>query len=534
MMINDFYSEVDKNNFYLGMITQVYKANIILQVENLSLLSHRELRDESLVPNTINYYVIIDSIQGLFFGEIYQSKLSNSDNIHITNKEKLLPEMGIEILGILTNGNKNFNLSGNLTAGVTDKVYIANKKVIKKYFDSIELKKTDEDKLSCFSILSNNEQDIQFKPSTLFDNHLMTIGTTNSGKSTSSLSILDKLIKDNIKVLIIDPTGEYSDSFTKKEIKKLKLGIDTAISVGELSMQHWAMLFETNDSTQPAVLSGAIQSLRYQHMINSDKCYTKVGKKVVDVEQELIKAQNHKDFDLNKLSQQIAIETIEQSKDGKYQKPFNINANQYLVQKIDYKLQNTTFTDFFNSDKEYSLIKEIEHFSKDVNGSLYIDSSLIGISDGIGGMIIDLISKFIINLPKEHIKPFVLFIDEVHRYTKNHSLTDSNYYSGLTNIAREGRKKGIFLFLTTQNPNNVDNILLGQVGTLLIHRLTQSNEIKAIQNHLNTQEISQIKKLNTGEAILTSVNLLKDVNLKIKACPRSHNNETPNLRINSK
>ncbi|EIY9788111.1 DUF87 domain-containing protein, partial [Enterococcus faecalis] len=193
--------------------------------------------------------------------------------------------------------------------------------------------KNDERKLSSFSILSNNEQDIQFNPSTLFDNHLMTIGTTNSGKSTSSLSILDKLIKDNIKVLIIDPTGEYSDSFTKKEIKKLKLGIDTAISVDELSMQHWAMLFETNDSTQPAVLSGAIQSLRYQHMIKSDECYVKVGRKVIEVEQELISAQNHKDFDLSKLSKQIALETIEQTKSGTYQKPFNINANQYLVQK---------------------------------------------------------------------------------------------------------------------------------------------------------------------------------------------------------
>lgn len=321
----------------------------------------------------------------------------------------------------------------------------------------------------------------------------MTIGTTNSGKSTSSLSILDKLIDDKIKVLIIDPTGEYSNSFSENEIKKLQLGIDTEIAVGELAMQHWAMLFETNDGTQPAVLSGAIQSLKYQDMIGNDECYIKVGKSVVVVEQELIQANNHKNFNLSKLSQQVALETIEQTKQGFYQKPFNFNANQYLVQKIDYKLKNTTFRDFFGSGKLYSLIEEIEKFSKEKNGSLYIDSSHIGISDGIGGMIIDLTSRFIVNLPKEDIKPFVVFIDEVHRYTRNNTLADSNFYSGLTGIVREGRKKGIFLFLTTQNPNDVDKILLGQVGTLLIHRLTQYDEIKAIQNHLNNQEISQIK-----------------------------------------
>lgn len=529
MMINDFYSEIDKSNFYLGMITQVYKSNSLLQVENLSLLSHRELRNESLIPNTINYYVIIDSIQGLFFGEIYQSKLSNSDNVHMINQDKILPEIGIEILGVLTNEEQKFNLSGNLTVGVTDKVYIANQKVIKKYFDSVEFRKNKEHKLSSFSVLSNNGQDIQFKPSTLFDKHLMTIGTTNSGKSTSSLSILDKLIDDKVKVLIIDPTGEYSNSFSKDEIKKLQLGIDTEIAVGELTMQHWAMLFETNDGTQPAVLSGAIQSLKYQDMMEIDECYIKVGKNVIAVEQELIQANNHKNFNLSKLSQQVALETIEQTNRGVYQRPFNFNANQYLVQKIDYKLQNTTFRDFFGSNKKFSLIEEIEKFSKEENSSLYIDSSHIGISDGIGGMIIDLISRFIVNLPKDNINPFVLFIDEVHRYTRNNTVTDSNFYSGLTSIVREGRKKGVFLFLTTQNPNDVDKILLGQVGTLLIHRLTQHDEIKAIQNHLNNQEISQIKKLNTGEAILTSVNLLKDIHLKIKECSREHDNETPSL-----
>lgn len=53
---------------------------------------------------------------------------------------------------------------------------------------------------------------------------------TNSGKSTSALSILDKIIIANKKTLIIDPTGEYVDSFSDEEVKKLNLGIDTTIS----------------------------------------------------------------------------------------------------------------------------------------------------------------------------------------------------------------------------------------------------------------------------------------------------------------
>ena len=52
MTIDILYSTIDKNNFYIGRISQVYRENCVAQVENLSLLSHRKIIDESLIPNT--------------------------------------------------------------------------------------------------------------------------------------------------------------------------------------------------------------------------------------------------------------------------------------------------------------------------------------------------------------------------------------------------------------------------------------------------------------------------------------------------
>ena len=52
---------------------------------------------------------------------------------------------------------------------------------------------------------------------------------------------------------------------------------------------------------------------------------------------------------------------------------------------------------------------------------------------------------------------------------------------------------------------------------------------KAIQNHLSENQIGQLKKLNTGEAILTSINLLKDLYISVEKCNRVHHNETPSL-----
>ena len=535
--IDIFYKAADKSNYYLGMISQVNRSYSTIQIENLSLFSYRKLKKDILSPNTINYYVLIDSNNGLFFGEIFQSKLPNSDSVHemLTSglQEKIFPEISIDILGYIPLGEKYFKLNGTNTVGITDKVYMANEKVVELFIKSIEVNPDSENQLSTFANLAFSSQNypIKLQPKTLFNRHLMTVGTTNSGKSTSALSILDKLINDGIRTLIIDPTGEYSDSFTDDEVDKYILGQTAFLPLSQMSTNQWSILFETNDGTQPAVLAEAIRSLRYQYKNNLDEIYQKVGKSVSDVEKDFSTLTDEdKNFDINFLSAQIAVETTKQNKKGEFESDlFNFNVNQYLIQKVNYKLNNTSLVNFFTSDGQ-SLIDIIDSFSAgETKKSLYIDVSQIGTTDGIGGMIIDLVSNHLVNLSSTSIKPFVMFIDEVHRYTKGINNDGFTFYTGLNSIAREGRKKGIFLFLTTQNPNDVDKILLGQVGTLLVHRLTSPDEIKAIQNHLMENQINQIKKLNTGEAVLTSINLLKNLYIQVEKCNRPHHNETPSL-----
>ena len=535
--IDSFYKVADKSNYYLGMISQVNRSYSTIQIENISSFSYRKLRKEILSPNTINYYVLIDSNNGLFFGEIFQSKLSNSDSIHemLTSglQEKIFPEIRVDILGYIPLGEKYFKLNGTNTVGITDKVYIANEKVVELFIKSIEVNPDSENQLSTFANLAFSSQNypIKLQPKTLFNRHLMTVGTTNSGKSTSALSILDKLINDGIRTLIIDPTGEYSDSFTNDEVDKYILGQTAFLPLSQMSINQWSILFETNDGTQPAVLAEAIRSLRFQYKNDNDGIYHKAGKSVRTVETELSSlTDDDKNFDINFLSAQIAVETTKQNKMGEFEADlFNFNVNQYLIQKVNYKLNNTSLVNFFTSDGQ-SLIDIIDLFSAgETKKSLYIDVSQIGTTDGIGGMIIDLISNHLVNLSLISIKPFVMFIDEVHRYTKGINTEGFTFYTGLNSIAREGRKKGIFLFLTTQNPNDVDKILLGQVGTLLVHRLTSPTEISAIQNHLMENQINQIKKLNTGEAVLTSINLLKDLYITVEKCNRPHYNHTPSL-----
>lgn len=538
-MIDSLYPNNDKNDFYLGMISEVYKNSSVVQVENLSWLKFRKIRKELLVPNTINFLVIVESVLGIYLGEVYHSKLPSSDSVHnallIEHSEKIYPELSLDIIGVMSNNSKKFKLSGFSTVGLTDKVYIANKRIVDIYLKSIEVKDEDpknpEIKLTSFAKFSSlPSEEVSLRPSTLFNRHLMAIGTTNSGKSTSSLSILDKLIKNDKKLLIIDPTGEYFNSFNENDnITKLNLGIDTILDTGRLSFSQWATLFETNDSTQPAVLADAIKSLRYQKKIGSNDVYQKSGKTLIKVSQDMSSLSiQDTSFDMSLLSRQIAEEAVEISRDMKtyIAGSFQFNQKQWLMQKVEYKISNTKLSDFFSPETETKtdLIEKIDSFLKNDIHSLYINTSTIGTSDSIGGMIVELISTYIIDSKKKDDFGFVMFIDEAHRYSQNNQ--ENNYQIGLTSIAREGRKKGIFLFLTTQNPQDVPKELLGQIGTLLIHRLTHKNELEAIKNHLSEQSYRQVNKLNQGEAILTSINIVRDLHIEIIKSDRPHANST--------
>ena len=540
-----------KQQFYLGLVSTVRRDAAFVQVENLSLLNYRKTKTDELVPNTINFYVIVDSQAGLFIGEVFQSKVGSNDNVHATfsnrELEKVYPEIGFEVLGVLTEGIK-FKFAGFKTVGIGDKVYIANKQTLSIFLNSLEINEYGQNVMENMAVLRNFDVSVGFQPNTLFDRHLMTIGTTNSGKSTSALSILDKMVTSGRKILLIDPTGEYRDAFESDlvgnpgEIKKLTLGDNAIMSIGQLSMKQWSLLFQTNDGSQDTELMKAIKSLRFQNLRQTanpdgdfDKVYRKVGQSVVSVQKDMddLYAANHDgEFDLKFLPQQIIEEAVKEGERGSkgiyVEDGFRSGVNTWLAEKVQTVLENSSIVNFFGTDENKSdLLTEIDKFVKSKDGNLYIDASGIGVNDGVGQMVIDLVSGYLANVSRDKVKPFVIFIDEVHRYMNTHENFPQN---GLTSLIREGRKKGIFLFLTTQSPKDVPDVILGQIGTLIIHRITHAEELKAIQNLVRPNTLGQITQLGQGEAIISSINLLEDVSVRfMPANNRKHDNVTPLL-----
>lgn len=538
MTIEELYGGQNLQDYYIGKVAQVYRGCSIAQIENHELVTDRSKFNSSFLPNTINNYVVIESTVGCFLGEVFENKASRKSVFEVASEGGRTGdyhEMSIDTIAYMAPEGKKFQLAGFKTLGITDKVYIATDEIYQLFLKSLEFGSENEEPLPPFATFLNKSQaDVILKPSTLFNRHLMCIGATNSGKSTTALAILDKLVSTKRKALIIDPTGEYRDAFNDDEITKLTLGVDTTISPSRISMEQWEKLFETENSSQGAVLSEAITSLRYMKKIGSEYYYPKVGEGIDEVQANMASvSKDDTDFNIELLPEQIQQESVcEPDRDNNYNFKYRYdalkaNSNANLIQKIQYQMTNTKFLKFFSNDEDmYNLLNVIEDFVSIPEVSLYIDTSALGASEGIGGMVIDLVSNYV--LAQDNVCPFVFFIDEVHRYAKSR-YSEKEFHGGLTLLAREGRKKGIFLYLTTQNPKDVSPILFGQIGTLLIHRLMLNDEIHAVDSHLDDYATKHIRKLNQGEVILTSVNLLHNMFIHVKKSTRTQHNDTPHL-----
>lgn len=537
----DFYKDIDKSHFFLGRIIQVNRDYCVVQVENNSLLSHRLLANEVLDPNSINYNVVIENEKGLFLGEVFSNNLGLNDkakkSVFSANDDLATSCIYINLIGLKSNNDELFKLPGNSSVGISDKVYVANSKVYERYLESIDFNthksnsKDDPNVITVGKYLTSNQEDVKLNVNSLFNRHLLVVGATNSGKSTSSLSILNALVKQGKKVLLIDPTGEYKDSFNNDELIKVTLGEDCCIYTKDVSIAQFGKLFNVNSNTQGPVLAQAIDSLRYAKQENLSKhYYVKEGKYANTVNIELKKLKNESlDIEIKFLPNQIMEESVYLDKNDLYcYDSFKRKNNEYLINKIKYWNDEKNLTQIFSSssDSVKNLLSIIDDFLSQQNSSLYIDASKLGLVSELGSVVIDLICYHILQR-QEKFNPFVFFVDEVHRYTMN----DENDLksNGLSMAAREGRKKGMFLFLTTQNPSDIPSDVMSQIGSVLVHRLTSGDEIKAIENYLDKSSLVLLKKLNQGEAILSSINIIKNLYLKIKKSNLIHHNETPSL-----
>ena len=79
--------------------------------------------------------------------------------------------------------------------------------------------------------------------------------------------------------------------------------------------------------------------------------------------------------------------------------------------------------------------------------------------------------------------PVVVILDEAHNFI-NKTIGDEfskHYLDAFELIAREGRKFCLTICIATQRPRDLPESVLSQMGTMIVHRLTNNSDRELVE-----------------------------------------------------
>lgn len=377
--------------------------------------------------------------------------------------------------------------------------------------------------------------------------HCAILGSTGSGKSNTTVSILKAILDDyeGSRVVLVDPHGEYASAFPNAKVFKIN---DAA---NPLFIPFWLMNFDElayflvgakpTDDQRPeyrlfrelianfkkdnnVLVSGTVD----KNFITSDSPIPFSSRKLWWEMNWWLNAtftSANKDDQSKATAKQTDAGNCENLEPAKFepypvnnQPPFKSKHTEYYSyeKKVLSRLKDSRFDFLFNPGEFKGTVgtKDLCSLLNDWIGS---DSKLAildlsGVPFEVLDITVGLITRFIYDsmfwgrnetyTGKE--RPLLLAYEEAHTYLNKN---DNNSYSKLAveQVFKEGRKFGLGALVISQRPSEISETILAQVGTFIALRLTNSGDQSIVKSsapdNLNSL-IDLLPSLRTGEAII--------------------------------
>lgn len=161
--------------------------------------------------------------------------------------------------------------------------------------------------------------------------------------------------------------------------------------------------------------------------------------------------------------------------------------------------------------------RSIDEYVEDILGDnqiVNIDVSLL--DDASAEVVTKVLAKLLLDhLKRKHSKaetPINFIIEEAHRFVRNEVNYGAVGYNIFERIAKEGRKYGLLLGISSQRPSELSKTVVSQCSNFIIHRVQNPDDLQYISKmvpYVNQGMIERLTYLQTGHALVfgTAINL---------------------------
>jgi hypothetical protein len=410
----------------------------------------------------------------------------------------------------------------------------------------------------------------QATPERLFGRHCAILGATGGGKSFTLARLVEQCSRFNSKLIVIDAVGEYQfadgvsvDLSLGQSVAAAKESKCTRVSIPYryLSIPDLFGLFQPAGRTQAPALRKAITSLKLVSLtkesgelstyVDQRGVLMKEGKSRSAFENAMTKyaTELYRDecsFDITHLSEQLVAECIYE-RDLKNPKFFGGQDGSSahcttLVNRIETVVHSKELACVFNPGVVPSLTEEIERFLADKNDKRVLRLNLRNLAFDFGTreIIANAIGRWLLKQARadrftNEFGPLIVFLDEAHHFLDK-SLGDEESRVRLDAfelIAKEGRKYWLSICLATQQPRDIPSGVLSQMGTLIVHRLTNDRDREVVERacgEIDRSAAAFLPTLGPGEAAIIGVDFAIPLTVQIQKPNYEPNSRGPDFQ----
>ena len=530
-------SPVDPDQ-YVGTVTLVSASQI---QANLPLASaHPERR--ALSKGAVGDFVFIDCERTKLLGRITEVKIPDGERLsvepHLGEVTTPNPIGKIQLLATIIDDDAKLTRGVNHYPKIGDGVYLAGAQILAQLIGK-SATKSGETNLPIGSIEAGNQSvQVELPPEKLFGRHCGIFGATGGGKSWTIASLIEKIKDKHGKAIIFDPTGEFCGIDGIDTIFAFEAGVPNARHVHfpytEITEDDLFSLFRPSGQSQGPKLRDAVKSLKLVEALGNNIPH---GLNVVNGVIE--KANNSRsiyfdairdnaqaihsakcNFDVSHLSEQIKNECVWGTTNANaalFGGPDN-NAASYcesLASRIGTLTNSRELECLFRTQGD-SLVDELTSFLADDERDIALISfKEVRFDHNTREILLNIIGRYLLGIARDgsfRESPLVVFLDEAHQFLGRTVGDDygSVQLDSFGLIAKEGRKYGLTCVLATQRPRDIPQDVLSQLGTMIVHRLTNEQDRNTVEHacgDLDRAATQFIPMLAPGEAIIIGPDL---------------------------
>ena len=265
----------------IGKIVTVDGVYVTIELfENLTTSQYLTSLSKIYEIGGVGNYLKSKKIDGELMIEILSEQASESDlrtNQDVIVKPKILRTIKGKIKGkLFTNGTYRMGVYDSPM--VFDSIYLAEKEDVEKIYTS----QINEGRYVVGKVVLNDDIPFTIDINRFFASHIAILGNTGSGKSNTLASLYEnmlnsknncgkryiELIKNKSRFLVIDTNGEYTNSFTDSESKRIiKINMRSAVSSFKIPLmctdsEDWGVMLNATDKTQQPLLDKTFKDLK--------------------------------------------------------------------------------------------------------------------------------------------------------------------------------------------------------------------------------------------------------------------------------